>query len=107
MLHKLQTSNITIFGGEKEPVTKTFFIALYHYYLEILRMAISAAGPRSGGGAGGLMKSKNSKPEEIRKSNIQAAKALSDAVRTSLGPRGMDKMIQVIKAGLPGFWVEP
>jgi T-complex protein 1 subunit delta len=41
------------------------------------------------------MKSKNSKPEEIRKSNIQAAKALSDAVRTSLGPRGMDKMIQV------------
>ena len=48
----------------------------------------------SGGGAGGLMKSKNTKPEEIRKSNIQAAKALSDAVRTSLGPRGMDKMIQ-------------
>merc|ERR1719342_435655 len=40
------------------------------------------------------MKSKNSKPEEIRKSNIQAAKALSDAIRTSLGPRGMDKMIQ-------------
>ena len=57
-------------------------------------MAISAAGPRSGGGAGGLMKSKNSKPEEIRKSNIQAAKALSDAVRTSLGPRGMDKMVR-------------
>jgi len=40
------------------------------------------------------MSSKNSKPEEIRKSNIQAAKALSDAIRTSLGPRGMDKMIQ-------------
>jgi len=57
-------------------------------------MAISAGGPKSGG-AGGLMKSKNSKPEEIRRSNIQAAKALSDAVRTSLGPRGMDKMIQV------------
>jgi len=46
-------------------------------------------------GAGdGLMKTKNTKPEEIRKSNIQAAKALADAVRTSLGPRGMDKMIQ-------------
>ena len=43
------------------------------------------------------MKSKNSKPEEIRKSNIQAAKALSDAIRTSLGPRGMDKMIQDAK----------
>ena len=58
-------------------------------------MAISAAGPRSGGGAGGLMKSKNSKPEEIRKSNIQAAKALSDAVRTSLGPRVLGGAIAV------------
>jgi len=26
--------------------------------------------------------------------NIIAAKAVSDVVRTSLGPRGMDKMIQ-------------
>merc|ERR1719273_2951299 len=43
------------------------------------------------------MSAKNSKPEEIRKSNIQAAKALSDAIRTSLGPRGMDKMIQDAK----------
>jgi len=25
--------------------------------------------------------------------NIMAAKAISDVVRTSLGPRGMDKMI--------------
>lgn len=46
---------------------------------------------------GNLMHSKNTKPEEIRKSNIQAAKALSDAIRTSLGPRGMDKMIQDAK----------
>ena len=43
------------------------------------------------------MRSKNSKPEEIRRSNIMAAKALSDAIRTSLGPRGMDKMIQDAK----------
>merc|ERR1719322_1888150 len=48
-------------------------------------------------GGAGLMKAKNSKPEEIRKSNIQAAKALAEAVRTSLGPRGMDKMIQDAK----------
>jgi len=34
------------------------------------------------------------KPAQIRASNIQAAKAVADAVRTSLGPRGMDKMIQ-------------
>ncbi|KXN67476.1 T-complex protein 1 [Conidiobolus coronatus NRRL 28638] len=31
---------------------------------------------------------------EVRRSNIIAAKAVSDAVRTSLGPRGMDKMIK-------------
>ena len=31
---------------------------------------------------------------EVRISNIEAAKALSDAVRTSLGPRGMDKMVK-------------
>jgi len=30
----------------------------------------------------------------VRISNIVAAKAIADAVRTSLGPRGMDKMIQ-------------
>merc|ERR1711963_981723 len=42
----------------------------------------------------GLMAQKKSKPVEIRRSNMQAAKALADAVRTSLGPKGMDKMIQ-------------
>jgi len=57
--------------------------------------AATAPMPLSKSKSGGnLMSSKNSKPEEIRKSNIQAAKALSDAIRTSLGPRGMDKMIQ-------------
>lgn len=35
-----------------------------------------------------------SKPADVRGSNINAAKAVSDAIRTSLGPRGMDKMIQ-------------
>jgi T-complex protein 1 subunit delta len=34
------------------------------------------------------------KPASVRSSNIIAAKAVADAVRTSLGPRGMDKMIQ-------------
>lgn len=36
----------------------------------------------------------NEKSKDIRMSNIIAAKAVSDVVRTSLGPRGMDKMIQ-------------
>lgn len=34
------------------------------------------------------------KPADIRDSNIEAAKAVADAIRTSLGPKGMDKMIQ-------------
>eukprot|EP01041_Mallomonas_annulata_P008267 gene8267-17013_t len=35
-----------------------------------------------------------SKENDIRMSNIVAAKAVADTIRTSLGPRGMDKMIQ-------------
>lgn len=34
------------------------------------------------------------KPDQVRSSNIIAAKAVANAIRTSLGPRGMDKMIQ-------------
>ena len=34
------------------------------------------------------------KPQEVRRGNIVAACAVSEAVRTSLGPKGMDKMIQ-------------
>ncbi|KAJ8604316.1 hypothetical protein CTAYLR_002566 [Chrysophaeum taylorii] len=34
------------------------------------------------------------KEKDVRMSNIMAAKAIADAIRTSLGPRGMDKMIQ-------------
>ncbi|CAI5759466.1 unnamed protein product [Candida verbasci] len=34
------------------------------------------------------------KPQEVRKANILAARAVSDAIRTSLGPKGMDKMIK-------------
>jgi len=37
------------------------------------------------------------KPSQIRQSNITAAKSVADAIRTSLGPRGMDKMIQSSK----------
>ena len=32
--------------------------------------------------------------QDVRIANILAAKAVADAIRTSLGPRGMDKMIQ-------------
>ncbi|GAB4820845.1 hypothetical protein N2152v2_007891 [Parachlorella kessleri] len=35
----------------------------------------------------------NSKKKDVRILNIEAAKAVADAIRTSLGPRGMDKMV--------------
>lgn len=42
----------------------------------------------------GIAYKDKSKPADVRLSNINSAKAVSDAIRTSLGPRGMDKMIQ-------------
>lgn len=49
--------------------------------------------PKSGPKSKSEYKDKD-KPTQIRYSNITAAKAVADAIRTSLGPRGMDKMIQ-------------
>eukprot|EP01054_Gregarina_sp_Poly1_P003202 Gregarina_sp_Poly_1__3201@NODE_190_length_11648_cov_127_353855_g169_i0_p4_GENE_NODE_190_length_11648_cov_127_353855_g169_i0NODE_190_length_11648_cov_127_353855_g169_i0_p4_ORF_typecomplete_len542_score87_54Cpn60_TCP1/PF00118_24/1_8e159_NODE_190_length_11648_cov_127_353855_g169_i04352060 len=43
---------------------------------------------------------KNEKALETRRQNVNAAKAVSDTIRTSLGPRGMDKMIQDSKGGV-------
>jgi T-complex protein 1 subunit delta len=37
----------------------------------------------------------NSRATDIRLANIANAKAIAELVRTSLGPRGMDKMIQM------------
>jgi len=62
--------------------------------------AAAASKGASSSGGGGLMNNKNSKPQEIRKSNIRAAKALADAIRTSLGPKGMDKMIKDAKGNV-------
>jgi T-complex protein 1 subunit delta len=42
----------------------------------------------------GEMKNQSEKGRDVRTTNISAAKAVADVVRTSLGPRGMDKMIQ-------------
>ena len=57
----------------------------------------AAAGPVAAGGRAAPKQNafKNAdKPDEVRRSNLSAAKAVSDAIRTSLGPKGMDKMIQ-------------
>ena len=35
-----------------------------------------------------------SKEGDVRQSNLIAAKGVADAIRSSLGPKGMDKMIQ-------------
>lgn len=40
--------------------------------------------------------------QEVRLSNMTAAKAVSDAVRTSLGPKGMDKMVRRALLALAG-----
>ncbi|KAL9933097.1 hypothetical protein V8E36_007815 [Tilletia maclaganii] len=56
-----------------------------------------AAASRSGGaGVGRPQRAFKSaeKPDEVRRSNLSAAKNVGDAVRTSLGPKGLDKMIQ-------------
>eukprot|EP01024_Parvocaulis_polyphysoides_P020197 TRINITY_DN19360_c0_g1_i1.p2 TRINITY_DN19360_c0_g1~~TRINITY_DN19360_c0_g1_i1.p2 ORF type:complete len:158 (-),score=28.37 TRINITY_DN19360_c0_g1_i1:21-464(-) len=41
----------------------------------------------------GELYKQSAKRTEVRTNNIQAAKTVADAVRTSLGPRGMDKMV--------------
>jgi len=53
-----------------------------------------AKGAAGAGQMGGTGFKTRQRPDAIRNSNIVAAKAVADAVRTSLGPRGMDKMIQ-------------
>jgi len=45
------------------------------------------------GGGGNTTQDGRTKAKDVRSSNIMAARAISDAVRTSLGPKGMDKMI--------------
>uniref|UniRef100_A0A669P532 T-complex protein 1 subunit delta n=1 Tax=Phasianus colchicus TaxID=9054 RepID=A0A669P532_PHACC len=58
------------------------------------------AGPKTHGGTGNRAKGTyqdRDKPSQIRFSNISAGKAVADAIRTSLGPKGMDKMIQDAK----------
>eukprot|EP01147_Barroeca_monosierra_P003141 gene3141-5888_t len=52
------------------------------------------AGAASKGGRNSNVYKDKSKPMTVRFSNIAAARAVADAVRTSLGPKGMDKMIQ-------------
>lgn len=62
-------------------------------------MQMGATGQENGGAASsghtiGTGANTSEKAKDVRLSNITAAKAVADAVRTSLGPCGMDKMVQ-------------
>ncbi|KAF2001260.1 T-complex protein 1 subunit delta [Amniculicola lignicola CBS 123094] len=59
-------------------------------------MAAANAVANGGGGFNAAFRDKE-KPRAVRVANIVAARAVSDAIRTSLGPKGMDKMIQTGK----------
>ena len=37
------------------------------------------------------------KAKDVRTTNITAARAVADVVRTSLGPKGMDKMVSCLR----------
>ena len=54
---------------------------------------VAVAKPGSTGTKAGERYSDNKLKQDIRTSNMGAAKKLADAIRTSLGPRGMDKML--------------
>ncbi|KAE8601063.1 hypothetical protein XENTR_v10013518 [Xenopus tropicalis] len=58
------------------------------------KVVASAGGAGNGAGKKKGAYQDRDKPAQIRFSNISAGKAVADAVRTSLGPKGMDKMIQ-------------
>ncbi|CDJ45473.1 T-complex protein 1 subunit delta [Eimeria tenella] len=66
------------------------------------RIAAAAAAAAPGGAAASQKSSwqHDEKQQDVRRQNIAAARAVSDAIRTSLGPRGMDKMIQDARGGV-------
>lgn len=55
--------------------------------------ATGAPGPAVSSKAGDTYTDTKRK-DDVRMANMEAAKAVADAVRTSLGPRGMDKMVR-------------
>ncbi|KAL8731464.1 MAG: hypothetical protein Q9181_004305 [Wetmoreana brouardii] len=57
---------------------------------------MAAVAPTKSNSGNNAFKDKE-KPMAVRNANIMAARAVADAIRTSLGPRGMDKMIQTGK----------
>ncbi|PVU89936.1 hypothetical protein BB561_005103 [Smittium simulii] len=57
-------------------------------------MAATTASTNNISKSNDTIKSGAEKPMQVRLGNITAARAVADAIRTSLGPRGLDKMIE-------------
>lgn len=57
------------------------------------QLEMSESGAKSSGGLQGVFSGTNTIKQAVRASNITAAASLAALVRTSLGPKGMDKMI--------------
>ncbi|KAK1442096.1 T-complex protein 1 subunit delta [Babesia gibsoni] len=62
-------------------------------------MATVAADTSASAGKGAVW-NRNEKQTDVLRQNIIAARAVADMLRTSMGPRGMDKMIQDGKGGV-------
>lgn len=60
------------------------------------RLKPSSSSPLNNPSPTGMLASKE-KPQAVRLSNIVAAKSVADVVKSSLGPRGMDKMIKTAR----------
>lgn len=65
-----------------------------------VQVATDGAMSSGSGARGGSGTRMSEKAKDVRRNNITAAKAVADAVRTSLGPRGMDKMVQTADGGV-------
>ena len=50
------------------------------------------------------MRGDSDKSKDIRSTNIIAARAVADVVRTSLGPKGMDKMVSITSFSRHSFF---
>lgn len=74
-----------------QPEFMSIYLCWAHADLVKFSMSENLSGAPSGM-AGATVKMSD-KPAQIQFSNISAAKAVVDAVRTSIGQKGMDKMI--------------
>ena len=59
---------------------------------------------QQGGGQQDTLR-RREKEKDVRRSNIIAARALADTVRTSLGPKGVSSTVPLLPSLGPDFWL--